>query len=200
MSEHASVVKFTGDRVAGFVESERQNVKSAADEVGSQIETQLIGEPPQGENDTLIAATILIGALNARGATWGAVKTTAEPVDCEAKDSNGRTLRMQVVRASRAPWRDLANVGKVNVQSEIDDLVNELETAIKNKAAHYPPAIQAGLILALDANRLPAFILSNVREAAIARLQSVCEKLAFASVWVVGPTCELTYGIFENAL
>jgi hypothetical protein len=199
--EHASVVKFTGDRIAGFAESERQNVKSAADEIGSQIEARLMGKPPQGENDTVIAATILINALNRRGTSWGAVTTAAEPADCEASDSNGRKLQIQVVRASGhgEVWRQLGAVGEAEVISEVAVLVRELKAAIRKKALRYPPAVQSGLVLALDANKLPAFVLSSVREAAVEHLRALCMSTAFSSVWVVGPTAELTYALFEKA-
>src|SRR5262245_28225088 len=110
--EHASVVKFTGDRVAGYAESERQHVKSAADETGTSIDMHLTGVSPQGEEDSLIAATILIAALNRRGASWGAAIRAVDPADCEANDPSGRKLRIQVVRAtcSSEVWQQLGAV------------------------------------------------------------------------------------------
>jgi hypothetical protein len=199
VSEHASVVKFTGDRVAGFAESERQNMKSAADEVETSVQSRLSGRPPQGESDTLVAASILFAALNARGGTWGPIAESADPADCQATDANGRILLVQIVRAdSGYVWRELAAGGLVETNSQITELVSDLRAAIQKKTERYPLAVRNGLFLGLDANRLPAFILSRVREAAMAQLQTICESAGFCAIWVIGPTPELSYALLER--
>jgi len=200
VSDHASVVKFTGDRVAGFVESERQNMKSAADEVETGVQSHLSGRPPQGEHDTLLAASILVAALNRRGGTWGSITGCAEPADCQATDADGKVLLVQIVRAdSGGVWRELAHGRLVETSSQVDDLVADLRTAIQKKTERYPLAVRNGLVLGLDANRLPAFILSGVKEAAKAQLQALCENAGFCAIWVIGPTSDLSYALLESA-
>jgi hypothetical protein len=199
--EHASVVKFTGDRVAGYAESERQHVKSAADETGGSIDMYLTGVSPQGEKDSLLAATILITALNGRGASWGGATLADDPADCEASDPSGRKIWIQVVRAtgSATVWQQLGAVGTAETSSRITDLVSELAAAIEKKSKRYAPAVKSKLVLALDANRVPGFVLDSVRETAIKQLQLLCRSSAFSSVWVVGPTAELSYALYEKA-
>lgn len=198
--EHASVVKFTDGQVAGYAESERQHLKSAADETGASIDMRLTGISPQGEKDSLIAATILIAALNRHRASWGVATLADDPADCEASDPSGRQLRIQVVRAtgSSAVWRQLGAVGKTEASSSVADLVGELAAAIEKKSKHYAPAVKSGLVLALDANRVPGFIFDSVKEAAINQLQLLCRSSAFSSIWVVGPTAELSYALYEE--
>jgi hypothetical protein len=195
LTEHASVLKFEEERVVGFVESERQGVeRSAADIIGGQVATQLAGSPPQGEADTLVAAAILVKRLNALGSSWGDPRPAGEPADFEAEDAvtSGRLLRVQVVRAisSGSLWRELGVTRAVGATSDVESLIAELRTSIQKKSTQYARVDQKRLVLALDANRLPAFILSDVQSKAVAQLGSACAETAFAAVWVVGPTSE----------
>jgi hypothetical protein len=79
-------------------------------------------------------------------------------------------------------------------------LIGELRIAIQKKIDHYPFTVRNWLILALDANRYPAFCLSKVRDAAIEQLGSFCSESSFESVWVIGPKSDLTYALFDNRI
>lgn len=200
LHEHVSVVKRTEDRVVGFVETERQSVsQSGAHLIEGKIHTQLTGATPQNEADSLIVADILVKKLNSLGAHWCTPTLASEPADCEAADATapGRSLLMQITRLNLTStfWRELSITGSVDVVNEEVELVAAVEAAVERKVAQYSTGDRARLVLALDANRLPALVLDSVRERVLTGLSSVCSRSGFASIWMVGPTAETTYAL-----
>jgi len=204
ISEHVSVIKCSEEgQIIGFSESDRDNLEAAADQRDTSIHSQLTGKTPQGEGDTLIAAKILIAKLNSCGGNWGEPQLLAnESADCIVKDQKepGTILRIQVVRANTNSdvWHQLKLNGSINNDNNVEGLVDILRGTIQKKIKRYSLPDRQGLVLALDANRIPEFILDEVRNAAIEQLNSICAESSFASVWVIGPKSELTYALFES--
>lgn len=135
--------------------------------------------------------------MNADGATWGVVTEASDPADCEASCTAdvGKRLSIQVVRATIKAdyWWKLARDGSATRAQSAEQLAIELSDAIRHKTERYPAISRAALVLALDANRLPEFALSAVREIASDRTREARAAAGFADVWVVGPTPELSY-------
>jgi hypothetical protein len=203
LHEHVSVVKRTGDRFVGFVETERQDVsQSGAHLIDGEVHTQLSGSTPQNEADSLIVAAILVAKLNSLGARWCAPTLASEPADCEAQDQSSprHILRIQITRPSLGSvWRDLSVEGSVDVISDESELLAAVKAAIDKKVGQYSAPDRARLLLALDANRVPALTLDPVRERLLMALGPVCARSGFASIWVVGPTPEITYALSGSA-
>lgn len=106
-----------------------------------------------------------------------------------------RQIGVQVVRASvsQSIWRTLSQNQFVSERSDIQDILSALCDAIQMKSAHYPADVKAGMILALDATRVPHFALNDVVEQVRARLGSCIEDYGFRSVWLVGPDPRSTW-------
>jgi hypothetical protein len=184
--------------VVGYAESERDGVLVSADQLDSgDVAGRISGEPRRGESDTLAVAQILVAALNAEGATWGAVMLSDDPADCEAACTADplKRLLIQVVRATTDAehWRRLARDGFATRANSAELFATQLCEAIHHKSMRYAAASRAALVLALDANRLPEFVLSSVREIAGGRTREARVAAGFADVWVVGPTPEVSY-------
>jgi hypothetical protein len=201
-SEHTALTKFRDDKVVGFRESDRDGLQAGADlESTGMVRSELIGKPRQNEADTLHVCQILVSAINDRGAAWSSPSIVLnDSADCEASSRTKKgTLRVQVVRAvsDSSVWRQLARESAWTDARPPDRLVDELEQSIKSKLVAYGSDDRATLILALDANRLPAMMISEVRERAVERLAQTCRISGFAAVWVVGPSLESTYPLHE---
>jgi hypothetical protein len=201
-TDHASVVKMQDDAVVGYAESKRDGLLIGADELESgEVSGRISGDPPRGEDDTLVAANILVAALNAEGANWGAVTLSSDPADCEASSATDppKRLLIQVVRATtdNEYWRRLARDGSATRAQSAELFATQLNDAIIHKATRYSVAARARLLLALDANRLPEFALTSVRQIAGHRTRDARLAAGFADVWVVGPTAELSYRLSD---
>lgn len=203
VTEHASVVKQRDQKIVGYAESERDGIVSRADQLESgDIESHIAGPSPKGEVDTLKVGQTLVNAMNLMGASWGPVALGSEPADCEAADlaDSSVKLHVQVVRAIADPahWRTLSCQGRIDLELSAEAAAGQLLDAIRSKADRYPPAVRSTLVLALDANRLPQMVLSEVRAAASSRASETCKSVGFREVWVVGPTHELTYRLDDG--
>jgi hypothetical protein len=138
--------------------------------------------------------------LNSAGGDWDEPTVGQAGDDCEAVDrqDSKKILRIQVVRAivDQELWRKLADAGKIEgVGMSKEDLARQMRAAIEAKAddRKIPAASRRGLVLALDANRLPVLALDLVVEEFRSRFGVWGRALGFESVWLVGPGTALTW-------
>ena len=198
VSDHIQLEVQREGSTVGFRESERRGCASSADDLGlGRISLHLIGKSPQGEQDTLSTCHMLVEVLNQTSVEWGAPTEGRGIDDCVAESVHPgfEPLRLQVVRAivEAGFWRELALVGnlsKENVPAEaFGDLMAE---AVKKKLCRIPPEHRVGLVLVLDANRLPAFAFDSVLDGFRETHGSLLARSGFKAVWIVGPTPSLT--------
>jgi hypothetical protein len=196
VSSHLSGLQLREDQAIGFVESERQGRKSAANLEDGSLKFSIHGSSPQGEEDSLAACSILLQKLKEEGLGYRSVVPGVGPADCTLvhETANAR-LDVQVVRAiaSQSLWRRLATEGAVNSRARVDEIVQSLRAAITLKAERLAPSSKNQLVLALDATRLPGLGF----DAVVRQFRSVAGLWAtsagFSAIWLVGPTTRLTW-------
>ena len=161
-----------------------------------QIQNNLSGSSRKGEQDTLHVCRLLVEKLNRDGATWNVPQLLDDvnDVDCEATDMNASSvhLQIQVTRAICDPgfWSALANQRELSLQVSPGIAAAQLRQAIEKKES-IPPRHRGQLVLALDANRLPAHSFNTVvAEFKKANLQWA-QQLGFREIWIVGPVTDL---------
>jgi hypothetical protein len=199
-SDHVSALQERGDVAIGFSESERQGLASGAmlDDLAS-VKMSLVGSSPQGEDDTWPACQVLKERLNASGGNWDRLIHGREPADCVLVDAlePKKTLEVQVVRAisSQDLWRRLNVTGSVQLSLTSSEVAAEIQSAIRAKAfdERIPRSLRSGLVLALDATRLPGLALDQVVSELRATSQDWVRSHGFAGVWLVGPVPRLVW-------
>jgi len=165
----------------------------------------LSGSSPQGEEDTLTACQILVSKLNKAGGGWDKPSRVCDgPVDCEAADqeTTSRKLSIQVIRANVDPklWETLNQTGKIEATGVAKlALVEQIKAAIEVKAndRKLPMITRHGLVLALDATRLPASGFDSVVREFRSKWGDWASKLGFDAIWLVGPLDSLTWRLDE---
>lgn len=201
ITEHVSVTKHREGQVVGFVETERDGLAGRADvsHPGSALQA-LTGKPPLGESHSLLVAWKLVQHLNANGAHWAEPCSATEPADCESVglEEDQQVLRMQIVRAVSDPslWFTLHQDGQHSADWSADALAQAVRTTIDTKARRYGAREKLGLVLVLDANRLPVFSLTSVRDAIVTAATAAGQLSGFEAVWLVGPTPDLCYRVW----
>ena len=200
LGDHMSALQARNGDAVGFTESERDGLSSAASlGPGGDLDDVLEGRSPQGEQDTLPACRVLVSKLNQGGADWDQPRRgTREPVDCEADNRRAVTSRLcvQVVRANVDPrlWSTLNRAGKVEETGiAITTLAEQIKAAIEAKGQKLPAVSRSGLVLALDATRLPASGFDVVVKEFRSTWGHWASSLGFDAVWLVGPLEELTW-------
>jgi len=188
-------------RTVGFRESEREGRTASADDHGDgTISLTLTGTSPQGEEDTASACRVLVRALNGKGDTWNTPVTGTGDVDCVATNATNEkaaALNIQVVRAivDAEMWQSLAARGileKVKVEAEkVADLIADA-LGKKLDPRKIPLPQRPGLVLALDATRLPALAFDPVIDSFRKRHGALVKGSGFRSIWLVGPSESLT--------
>ena len=195
-----------GDKAIAYRESPRQGLASAADkhEDGS-LSFKMTGRSPQGEDDTLSACRVLVNKLNKEGSKWRQLEKGDGVVDCSATDElhPKKKLTIQVVRAvvDQRLWGRLHAVKEIRETAVTkEELVAQLKRAIEFKAdeRRIPKMSRLNLMLALDANRLPAHAFDDVVEEFRLQWGSWAKTLGFDSIWLVGPTVSLTWRLDVN--
>ena len=201
LAAHSQELGKSDDKAIAYRESPRQGRASAADknEDGS-FSYKITGHSPQGEDDTLSACRVLMDKLNKEGSKWGQPRKGDGVVDCRAIDElhPEKELTIQVVRAvvDQCLWRQLSAVGEIRETAITkEELVEQLKRAIEFKANEQkiPKMSRPSLMLALDANRLPAYAFDDVVEEFRLQWGSWAKTLGFDSIWLVGPTVSLTW-------
>jgi hypothetical protein len=199
-SSHVSALQERGSEAIAFSETEREGraSRAALSEEGV-VEMAIVGSSPQGEEDTPAACNVLKERLNAEGARWDKIIPGSGLADCVFVDSEDphTTLDVQVVRAiaSQNLWRRLNSSGSVQASLAAGEAANEIQKAIDAKARDekIPRPLRAGLLLALDATRLPGIAFDAiVREFRSTFLEWV-RSHGFAAVWLIGPVSRLCW-------
>jgi hypothetical protein len=185
------------NKAIGFEESREGGTSTADQSEEGALSYRLTGNSPQGEEDTPSACRILVATLNKAGGDWDEPTKGDGVVDCEAVDRqcNKQKLRVQIVRANVDPdfWRTLSRDGKIEGNDTPEALVEQIKFAIDAKDKKIPKVSRRGLLLALDATRLPALSFDAVTEAFRSRWGPWAHTLGFDSVWLVGPSESLTW-------
>jgi hypothetical protein len=120
-----------------------------------------------------------------------------DDTDCEAESAarpGGGLLRIQVVRAIADPvvWRTLSEARTLAASHTAEQVADWMADSVKRKRDQIPPRQRGELVLALDAIRLPVCAFDSVVSSVRERHGAFLESTGFQSVWVVGPTEELT--------
>ena len=199
VGDHLAALQEREGRAIAFSETTRRGTASSASFAdGESVQFALSGRSPQGEQDTLTACGILIQRLNADGATWLPPVAGQQNADCVSPNRTGiDIIRIQVVRAvaESSFWEELGRHGAVARSESITQVVEAIRTALafKADAAKIPSSERAGLILALDATRLPAHVLDDVISSFRQEHAGWASGLGFSAVWIVGPSMRLTH-------
>jgi hypothetical protein len=206
LSTHASALQKREEEAIGYSESPRQG-RAAAASMGKNgnLSYSLSGSSPQGEEDTLRACQILVTKLNEAGGDWDQPSLVCDgPVDCAAIDREDASCRLyiQVVRANvdSRSWATLNQTGKIEETGVAKQtLVEQIKAAIEAKAndRKLPMATRRGLVLALDATRLPASGFDSVVREFRSKWGDWANKLGFDGIWLVGPLDSLTWRLDE---
>jgi hypothetical protein len=108
--------------------------------------------------------------------------------------SASRLLDVQVVRAlsDMQFWRKLALALRLSQRLTLMQAADFLKRAIAHKSAMLPVRQRAQLVLALDADRLPALALEPVVREFRSTHGSWSAAQGFQQVWLVGPDARLT--------
>ncbi len=196
-----------GGKSVGFTESERDDGAAAwaqQERDGSQSFT-VRGPAPQGEADTLACCQVLIERLNAGGDNWREPEPGQGDVDCSSRDTgdSSKFLNIQVVHATTDPsfWRNLNSTRYVRRESEsLNVFADAMRSAIEHKALDrkIPAEARSGLVLALDATRLPSFGFDECVTHFRRRHGTWVKTCGFQAVWIVGPTASLTWRLDER--
>ena len=198
MNAQFSALHKRKDKIIGYRESARQGRSANADQGDDgALSYSINGSSPQGEEDTLSACKILVNTLNNAGGNWNQPSIGEGVVDCQTIDRqyNERKLYIQVVRANvdAELWKTLNLEGKVERKDNSTALAEQIKSAVEAKAQKISKENRRGLVLALDAARLPAMGFDAVVEDFRSKWSPWASALGFDSVWLVGPDESLTW-------
>lgn len=161
-----------------------------ADAHGAEIWFKTKGPPRQNEVGTLDCCRVLADYLRRDDP---AVSEPRLPpglergVDAEILTSSG-LLSIQVTRPNvGALWHTLSRANEVSDKRDSKQLVEELLSAARKKAARLAPT---GIVLALNAMDTAIHVMGPVRHQLLAH-RSDFAMLGFEAVWLVGPVPEL---------
>jgi hypothetical protein len=121
-------------------------------------------------------------------------------IDCVATRATGATVEplcIQVVKALVNPelWRTLATSGTLaKPDVAVEELTDLMADALQKKLdpSKIPPTQRPGLVLVLDATRLPALAFDSVVNIFRERHRVMLETAGFREIWIAGPIESLT--------
>jgi hypothetical protein len=163
------------------------------DELG-QISYRLEGAPEQGEEGTARAAALVVEKMNADGAHWSGVTTTPRNaklergVDAVATGADGSTLEIQVVRAERGLWENLARHGVVEGSLTVEEASEALWLSVETKRLR----VDRNVVLILDAVNVGQFALGPITQMFRERRGVEAVEVGFKEIWLAAPTAERT--------
>lgn len=197
-SDHFQALGFRDEALRFITESAREGLASSAEVLEDGMSQHLKGRPVQGEDDTDATCRRLVSAMNAAGAEWEEPSEGDADEDCvSANRSGGDRLRIQAVRAVADPafWRGLARHGELSEKILAEAAAGRLKEAIEHKTGStgIPPKGRSGLVLALDAGRVPALAFEEVATRFTDLHGEWATSLGFKQVWVVGPNPRLIH-------
>jgi putative FmdB family regulatory protein len=195
VTDHFAGIGERDGKKIGYRESERNGRLTAADQLDDgSFSYSISGSSPQGEEDTLHTCKLLVTVLNSMGGNWNDPTLSEGVADCISIDkiNSNRKLSIQVIRgiADQGLWRELGQRGSFNESGlNREQLALEIKASILRKASDesIPLVSREGLILALDATRLPVLGLDDVVEEFQSRFGTWTRGLGFDAVWLVGP-------------
>jgi len=160
--------------------------------VSGAIRGSIAGKPRRNEEGASDCCQVLAERMRQHGIQVVRVQRPPGPesgVDCTLHCPGG-TRQVQVTRAAGfALWRELAQSGQANVDTEPCSLSNALLQTTKDKARGM---VVTGVTLALDATDTPWLSMPPVADAA-RRMAGDFASLGFAEVWLVGPTPDFVW-------
>jgi hypothetical protein len=166
---------------------------SHAERVVSQV---VEGAAPRNEDDVQQVCDTFRDKLTASGQRWGRFRIVPpmSDVDAKADGPDGEVLRVQVRRVMGPDeYASLGRAGSVTTQSTDQTAADAIRAAVDAKAKKLTTAQRNALVLLLDANRTPSFVLATVIERFRLAHGPWADRLSFQAVWIVGPTASLTY-------
>jgi hypothetical protein len=148
------------------------------------------GRPPRNEEDTGRVLATLAAAMSSAAERFASSVSGDQDVDGRVTSAS-RGLDVQVVRALSQMqfWRKLASVLRVSQRITPGEAADFLKHAIAHKSAQLPARQRKQLVLALDADRLPALALEPVA----LEFRRVHGGWCAAQEWLVGPDPALTW-------
>jgi hypothetical protein len=152
------------DRVLGYGDTGRHGtVRHGNLEQDNTISLLIEGRPPLNEEDTGRVCATLADAMSSAGVTFTAFVSGDRGVDGRLTSAS-RLLDLQVVRALSEMqfWRKLAVGLRLSQRLTLREAVDFLKRAIAHKSAILAATQRAQLVLALDADRLPALAIEPV--------------------------------------
>lgn len=183
------------ERVLGYGDTGRHGpVRHGNLEQDDTISLVIEGRPPQNEEDTPRVCATLAAAMSTAEEHFSSTPSSDQDID-GVLTSETRTLNVQVVRAMSEMkfWRKLASTLRHSQQLSRAEVFSSASAAIAKKAAKLPARQRAQLILALDADRLPALALEPVVNEFRARYGAWTAAQGFQEIWLVGPDARLTW-------
>lgn len=183
------------NRILGYADSGRHgSTRHGNFEADDTISLLLEGKPPRNEEDTARVSDTLAAAMSRDGEHFTAVVTTEQDVDAELRGAS-RVLPVQMVKALSEMqfWRRLAVALRISRRLSLPEAVEMLAKAVEHKASTLPVAQRQRLVLALDADRLPALALEPVVAEFRASHGASLKNAGFLQVWLVGPDARLTW-------
>lgn len=189
-SGHLTAVGFRADQAFAFSESERPEFTRYAHlEPDGTVLLDLKGLAPRNEQDSKIVCETLASAMTL-GGVQAKLLGRGEADEDWVLSIDGERIGVQVVRALSdvSFWRNLARTGGVGpMRLGVSEATAALRAAIEHKTG-IPPRQRGGLILVLDAFRVPAVSLGVVAEEFARTHGHWAEQLGLRAIYVVGPS------------
>jgi len=183
------------DQLVGYGDTGKHGtIRHGNLEADDTISMIIEGKPPRNEEDTGRVCRTLAAAVSQDGEHFTAVVSGDRDVDGELK-SPSRVLRVQVVKALAEIdfWKRLALTLRISQRLSLSQAIELVKAAIEHKTASLPPVQRKHLVLALDADRLPALALQPVVTSLKATHGPWIAAQGFEQVWLVGPDVRLTW-------
>jgi len=195
LSARVTGVGLRDNEAFAFTESEgAEFTRYAHLESDGTLVLDLRGLAPRNEDDSDVVCELLAAALRFKGDAAKVTGRGKADEDC-ILSLNGQNIGIQVVRALSDPtfWRELAKTGSVGpLRLTVAISVAALKAAIEHKRT-IPRQQRTGLILLLDAYRVPAVSLAVVAKEFVRSYGQWADTLGFRAIFVVGPSKEFLH-------
>jgi hypothetical protein len=165
--------------------------RTTADAPGTYtIETQ--GAPWRGKrNEPVVLKTLQQALAEEHGSSLRMLTGRDERgEDAMIELQSGARRAVQIVTVPDDPEfnAEIAS-GSSRRTVTLTDVVRWIRSAVEQKHGMYPPAVRVGMILALDARRIPH---DDAIVAELMRQEPLLVSYGFAEIWLVGPTVPRT--------
>ena len=170
-------------------------VASANAFIAGPITDRIEGNASHKDHAELRVARYLVQRLNQLGADWRdlqllrASSRDERGVDCVARDTDGRTLQIQVTTTERKAWKQLADVPSIERSTANDAVVEAIRASIENKATQ----ADRHVVLALDATDSVRAAFRSVAGKFREQHGRWAAEIGFQEIWLVGPAVGLVH-------